>query len=67
MDYRHLRIWGKMMVRYPPQIRADLDRARCEHAPDDAVLHNGARWVTYSEITRPDTRRIMDGLLVGLD
>ncbi len=67
MDYRHLRIWGKMMVHYPPQLQADLAAARRDRAPDDAVLHNGMRWVTYSEITRKDTRRIMDGLLAGID
>jgi len=66
MDYRYIRAWAKMMGYYPPQLAFQLEKARSDNPPADAIFFRGGRWYTFSQITRADTRAIMEKTLATL-
>ena len=42
----------------------EVDRARRENAPDDAIFKNhDGKWATYATIARDDTRTLLDHLV----
>lgn len=55
--YDHLRAWCAMMGSYPYYVRDQIELARREDAPDDAIYRDSStgRWVTFSEVTNPST------------
>jgi hypothetical protein len=63
-DYPYLRAWDRMMMSSSYWRRENLERARHENAPHDAIYksHEG-RWCTYQEIQNPSTKILIDKLL----
>ena len=66
-DYIYIRAWGQMMNSMEYYIRGEVDKARREKAPADAIYKNhDGKWVTYATIARDDTRALLDRLVEGV-
>ncbi len=64
VDYPFLRAWGRMMGSYPYFVDEQVERARKEQAPSDAIYRDmQGRWARYSEIRSFMTRSALDGIL----
>jgi hypothetical protein len=57
-DYPYIVAWGRMMGSQRPYIHQQVEQARAESAPPNAIYRreDGA-WATTEEIQRDDTRR----------
>jgi hypothetical protein len=65
--YRYIRAWGKWLHSHSWYIGEQVDRARREGAPADAIYRSDAegRWVTVGEITDPQTRDRVERIATG--
>ena len=61
-DYPYIRKWGKMVGSMKYYIDQEVERARQENAPQNAVYRGSeyspeqkGRWITIDEVTNPDT------------
>ena len=67
MDYKYIRAWGAIMGSKKYYIDAQVDLARKDGAPPDAIYHNGeGRWHVFSDVTREDTREVLQRALGAL-
>lgn len=68
-DYKHLRAWCRMMGSAPYYTTDQLDKARREHAPVDAVYYSidAGRWATFREVTSVTTRAVIDRIISEWD
>ena len=67
MDYKHLRAWCNMIGSFPYYTERQVDQARRDKAPADAVYTDATgQWIVYSEVTDPSTRATMDRKLTEL-
>lgn len=65
-DYRHIRAWGRMLGSNREYVWDQVQKARADNAPDDAIYYGAdKRWHTYSEVTVDSTRHVMDRLLAS--
>lgn len=63
-DYRHLRAWCNMQGSSAAYTKGQLEQARRDKAPEDAVYwREESGWRTYSEVKNPETRFVMARLL----
>ena len=57
MDYKFIRAWWKMLGSFSYFVKGEVEQARRDNAPQNAVYRNAdGRWVTYDEITSERTR-----------
>ncbi len=57
MDYKFIRAWCKMLGSFSYFVKNEVEQARRDNAPQNAVYRNAdGRWVTYDEITSERTR-----------
>jgi len=66
-DYQHLRAWGSMMHSNSYYLKCQVEAARRDNAPQDAIYyHDGEqRWVTFAEVTDAATRKVIQNMLQG--
>ena len=64
-DYQHLRAWGKMMHSNAYYVKCQVEAARSDAAPQDAIYYNDVeqRWVTFAEVTDIGTRDLIEKIL----
>jgi hypothetical protein len=64
-DYLHIRAWGKMMQSNQSYIEDQVEEARADGAPQDAIYQDFGtkKWKIYSDVSNPDTRRAVDAIL----
>jgi hypothetical protein len=57
-DYPYIRAWGRMIGSYNSYIQLQVEQARQDGAPDDAIhKKDDGSWSTTDEITSSTTRR----------
>lgn len=62
-DYHWVREWGKLLDSNEAYIEAQVEKARKENAPENAVYKsNDGHWVTTDDVTSGTTREAL-----GLD
>lgn len=67
MDYKHIRAWGQMMGSKKYYIDAQIEQARRDGAPQDAVYFDGeGRWHVFGDVTREDTRAAIERTVEAL-
>ena len=60
-DYLYLRAWDNMMGSNPSWCQLNLERARKEKAPHDAIFKDSkGNWQTFKTIERPDTKILIE-------
>jgi len=66
-DYQHLRAWGRMMHSNSYYVKIQVEQARKDKAPDDAIYWSemDERWVTFAEVTDAGTRRRIENMLAS--
>jgi hypothetical protein len=67
-DYPFVRAWGVVMGSGSAYIERQVEKARRDKAPPDAIYERTERgeklgWATYRQVTSPDTRVQMDRIL----
>jgi hypothetical protein len=65
-DFPYIRAWGRMMGSNQSYIDAEVEKAREENAPPTAIYKNSGNrvgWSTYEDITREDTKHLIDALM----
>jgi hypothetical protein len=63
-EYRHIRAWGRMMGSRDYYIQDQIEQARKDKAPQDAIYRTSeGRWRVFSDVTRPDTRSTIESIL----
>ena len=66
-DYPYLRAWCKMMGSYDYYLQAQLEKARKDKAPEDAIYYrnfsqiNG--WVCFADVTNKDIIDIFNEIM----
>jgi hypothetical protein len=62
-DYPFIRKWGQLMGSRRSYVEDELQLARAEHAPANAIYRQGnSEWRTTDDVTNPKIRRAL-----GLD
>jgi len=58
-DYKYIRAWGRMLGSYPEYIERQVERARDDKAPEDAIYEgsgvNRGQWRCFSDIENEDS------------
>jgi len=69
IEYKHIEAWGRMLHSNPDYIWGEVQKARAENAPSDAIYWDmdKKRWITFGEVTSHETRYVMDRLLANKD
>jgi hypothetical protein len=63
-DYKYIRAWGYMMGSFEYYVRGQVDKARRDNAPADAIYRDDdGTWHRYANVTRADTRMVIDRLM----
>ena len=59
MDYLYIRAWEKMMGSYHPHLEIQLDKARKDSAPDNAIYCDNYthRWHTVDDISSEEVKK----------
>lgn len=64
-DYYHLRAWCQMMGSDVAYTRRQIEAARADGAPRDAIYkREDGTWAAFSDVTAPETR-VKIGRLLG--
>jgi hypothetical protein len=67
-EYKGIRAWGEMLHSYEYYIRIQIEEARADKAPEDAVFkRQDGTWATYKDITNEETRAALDKLFKPLN
>ena len=61
MDYKYIRAWGHMMGSKDYYIQDQIEQARKDKAPQDAIYWDGLRWHVLADVMRQDTRMTIMG------
>lgn len=61
-DYKWIRHWGAMMGSQPFYVDAQVERARKEHAPENAIYRDLDGWKTTADISSSDTVRRLESI-----
>ena len=65
-DYRFVRAWGAMMHSHKVYIDTQVERARREGAPADAIYRGEDRWHTVGEVNAAGTLSAMANTLENM-
>lgn len=57
MDYKYIRAWGIMMGSFEYYINGEIQKAKDDNAPTDAIYKKDGVWATFSEIKSEDTKK----------
>lgn len=65
MGYKYIRAWGRMLYSDPYYIAGQIEQARKDKAPKDAIYYDPDKgiWRTFSDITNNTTIRILEKML----
>lgn len=63
LDYLYIRAWGRMLGSYADYVNAQLDTARKDKAPQDAIYKSEHGWRRFTDVTSPFTQRTMKNIL----
>ena len=67
MDYKYVRAWNIMMGSFDYYINSEVEKAKQDKAPDDAIYKNHLdKWVTVSEIKNEETKRQVADIAASL-
>lgn len=60
--YPYIEAWGSMMGSNRTYIWEQVQKARADHAPHDAIYWNidQKKWARFADVTRFDTRRVIE-------
>jgi hypothetical protein len=64
--YLHIRAWGELLRSSSYYVRDEVEKARRDDAPDDAIYEHQGRWFTIHDITSPVTRSRIAALVEEL-
>ena len=67
MDYPYIRAWGRMLHSFEYYITQQVEEARRDRAPQDAIYrnHDTGSWVTFAAVTNEGTRQHILSLVEG--
>jgi hypothetical protein len=55
-DYKWIRAWGRMMGSYDYYINGEVERARADRAPQNAIFKRDSGWATTAGIQSDSTK-----------
>jgi hypothetical protein len=66
MDYPYIRAWGRMIGSKDYYITMQIEQARQDAAPNDATYKSSdGHWHTIADVTREDTRALLNDIVSG--
>lgn len=63
LDYPYIRAWGRMMGSHSYYVDDQVEKARRNKAPQNAVYYNINSWQTFDKVTNPHTIAVITRLV----
>jgi hypothetical protein len=62
-DYLYIRAWGRFMGSGSYYIEMQIDKARENKAPQNAIYYNGNRWITIEDVQLKENREAIESIV----